>query len=247
MQYYSGGWLWDLTKEGVEPNPGSTWAVFLEAMKKQLGEEYGHYADDLKKNGKLYTQLWDWKRSQGKNSKMIDADVLFEFVAAERKEVTTAPLTNIFKGDDIIIRNILAVVDEFQRPPATTGIISYHIHIHIILYHIILTSSYLFCHLVGGWIRDLTRECVEPNPGPAWNELIEKLRKKMGDDFDDIGSTLDDIRNEIKKNAKVVTTDHVGSLLDNNDSDIMKTMDKDAKKPIREAIRELNSTGMHIT
>ncbi len=148
MQYYSAGWLRNLTEEGVEPNPGPTWAAFLEAMKKQLGDEYGLYADDLKKGGKLYTHLWDWKRSQGKNSKMIDADVLFEFVAAERKEVTTAPLTNIFKDDDIIIRNILAVVDEFQR---TTGIIScYRIivlscYLIIVLsyYHVIVLSYYL--------------------------------------------------------------------------------------------------------
>ncbi len=137
MQYYSAGWLRNLTEEGVEPNPGPTWAAFLEAMKKQLGDEYGLYADDLKKGGKLYTHLWDWKRSQGKNSKMIDADVLLEFVAAERKEVTTAPLTNIFKDDDIIIRNILAVVDEFQR---TTGIISYHIMLSY--YRIIMLSNY---------------------------------------------------------------------------------------------------------
>ncbi len=109
--YYSAGWLRGLTKEGVEPNPGPTWAAFLEAMKKQLGDEYDLYADDLKKEGKLYTQLLGWKHSKGKNPKMIDADVLFEFVAAERKEGMTAPLTIIFKDDDTIIRNILAVVD----------------------------------------------------------------------------------------------------------------------------------------
>ncbi len=49
---------------------------------------------------------------------------------------------------------------------------------HIISYHLILSSSLV------GWIRELTREGIEPNPGPAFSELAKWLRESFAEDWD---------------------------------------------------------------
>jgi len=35
---------------------------------------------------------------------------------------------------------------------------------------------------LGGWIPDLTTQCVEPNPGPAWKVMIAAILTKTGDE-----------------------------------------------------------------
>lgn len=71
-----------------------------------------------------------------------------------------------------------------------------------------------------GWIRDLTRECVEPNPGPMWKEIYEKVMEyslrgedfwaPVNDYFESLkdGATHDDVKIfVVDKVATMVTED----------------------------------------
>ncbi len=68
------GWVRELTREGIEPNPGPSWDDFVEAAKKTFSTDYSEYEDDLKKGGRLYTQLMDLKKSEGKKPKVLLGD-----------------------------------------------------------------------------------------------------------------------------------------------------------------------------
>jgi hypothetical protein len=39
--------------------------------------------------------------------------------------------------------------------------------------------SILCTNKFAGWVRDLTLEGIEPNPGPTWDELLEAITKKF--------------------------------------------------------------------
>jgi hypothetical protein len=67
-------------------------------------------------------------------------------------------------------------------------ITSHHITSHHITSHHI-TSSIIFKLIIfldlvyngWGWRRDLTMECIEPNPGPSWDDIKKKLvEEKLG-------------------------------------------------------------------
>ncbi len=98
----------------------------------------------------------------------------------------------------------------------------------------ILSSARFYSTRLGGWIRDLNREYVEPNPGPLWDQLIDMLRKNLTDDFGEIEPTLGAIKREIEKNPRIglVTTDHVAAFL--KDEEAMKAIEW--KEGITEAI-----------
>jgi hypothetical protein len=54
--------------------------------------------------------------------------------------------------------------------------------------------------LIGSWIRDLTVDGVEPNPGPLFWEDIEKVAKeRYGSDFDNtVQDALDKLRDDMR-------------------------------------------------
>ena len=74
-----------------------------------------------------------------------------------------------------------------------------------------------------GWRRDLTREGVEPNPGPGWKEFEEEALKAFGDDSKTV---LDGLKSAIKK--KIISTFHVREFLNDSTKDaIRKELDID--------------------
>ncbi len=123
------GWVRELTREGIEPNPGPSWDDFVEAAKKTFGTEYSEYGDDLKKGGRLYNQLMDLKKSEGKKPKLLLSDTLLAYVGKTKEEME-ANLTKLLGGeDDVLIDGIIASINRMISQP--TGM--YH---HIISYHI---------------------------------------------------------------------------------------------------------------
>jgi hypothetical protein len=44
---------------------------------------------------------------------------------------------------------------------------------------------------------DLTNEGIEPNPGPSWDEFLEKLKVKLGKFFDRFEKPIDDLQNAV--------------------------------------------------
>ncbi len=67
-------------------------------------------------------------------------------------------------------------------------IISYHInHIlyHIISYHISYQLANIIIIVVDylGWVRELTREGIEPNRGPSWDDFVEAAKKTFSTDY----------------------------------------------------------------
>ncbi len=123
------GWVRELIREGIEPNPGPSWDDFVEAAKKTFSTDYTEYEDDLKKGGRLYNQLVDLKKSEGKKFKLLLSDTLLEYVGKTKEEME-ANLTKLLGEDYTLINGIIASINRMIIQP--TGM--YH---HIISYHII--------------------------------------------------------------------------------------------------------------
>lgn len=48
---------------------------------------------------------------------------------------------------------------------------------------------------MSGWKRELTREGIEPNPGPmTWKEMCDQLEMRMGDDWPTAKEELESIK-----------------------------------------------------
>lgn len=58
-----------------------------------------------------------------------------------------------------------------------------------------------FTHILPpGWLRDLTRECVEANPGPSLKQILDRVRINTGAAVGDKTSGyLDKLEAEISK------------------------------------------------
>lgn len=54
------------------------------------------------------------------------------------------------------------------------------LHHYFLPFHLFPSHSYHHIVLKLGWKRDLLRECVEPNPGPSWEEVRSLLETKLG-------------------------------------------------------------------
>jgi hypothetical protein len=61
----------------------------------------------------------------------------------------------------------------------------------------------------------LTSEGIEPNPGPTWKELMDKLRERLGDDIAYFDQPLVLLKAEIEKVAKPVEASDVKGYLQN--------------------------------
>jgi len=71
----------------------------------------------------------------------------------------------------------------------------------------------------SGWQRDLMRECVEPNPGPSWEDVKDALNKKLGEKgsarykdkidrlADELNSKYDDAPNDRDIHQYIVTNE----------------------------------------
>jgi len=95
------GWVRQLTREGIEPNPGPSWDSFIEAMKKELGGIYAAYEEDLKIGGKLFNQVLTWKNQQGSTARGVTADALFEYI-----QQVEDGLEKLFGKDDVLFAAI---------------------------------------------------------------------------------------------------------------------------------------------
>ncbi len=73
------------------------------------------------------------------------------------------------------------------------------------------TSTILLSYNNIGWIRDLTAEGIESNPGPSWDDLLEVVKKKFPLDYPNIQDNLNRLREFLKKafESPVITTTEV--------------------------------------
>ena len=61
------------------------------------------------------------------------------------------------------------------------------------------------------WLRDLTKEGIEPNPGPLWGDFLDKLKLKLGNQFfslyetsiTKLGTALFDVYRDVPDTNKI--------------------------------------------
>ncbi len=117
MVLFIDSWKRDLTREGIEPNPGPNWDEFIGVMEKVLGSSYEDYEEDLKKNGRLYKGLVKWKEDvQGKRVKSLLADALLEYCGSTDDEITANLEKILGNEDDQLIKAIVTGIHQLRAP-----------------------------------------------------------------------------------------------------------------------------------
>ena len=105
------------------------------------------------------------------------------------------------------------------------------------------TQTHKFLSFLGstthGWIRDLTNEGIESNPGPTWKEYVDHLKKKYEEDeWALVDKELANIKTKMKEEYKkdiVDTTDLIGYLAKR------KLGDATIQRSLEEALQQLSS------
>lgn len=117
-----------------------------------------------------------------------------------------------------------------------------------VLYHLFNTS--LFCVSNNciqvrnnlGWKRDLVLEGIEPNPGPSWQEFVEKLKIKVGEeDFKELQPFLTTLKEKLRPKTIVPHTDDILDYLNTNREQLER--DRIPIKVLKETVDELKSKG----
>lgn len=101
--------------------------------------------------------------------------------------------------------------------------------------------------LLTGWLRDLTIEGVEPNPGPAWGIFIDNLKRVLGSEWNpSIEKYLEEtFKFNVKQHASVdeltpLTTEHVEGYL------AIHSENFPLKEHIEHVLKELKHGNVHI-
>ncbi len=63
--------------------------------------------------------------------------------------------------------------------------------VYQLIYCTVLYSPPYLLFLLGGvWIRNLTQEGIEPNPGPSWNHFVEAMKQDLEENYEPYQGTL---------------------------------------------------------
>lgn len=174
------GWQRDLLHEGIEPNPGPAWEEIVAAIGKKT---------PIEGNQRLKTALANLKTAIENTYQdlpvIMDDDITRYYndanvnrsreVESIRKLVLEA-IGSFGKSiqftiyiQAIIFFTLLFFIFFIIAPPPTTGTYLHHIKFSLFAFTI---------HL--DWVRNLTIEGIEPNPGPAWRDLERTMKELMG-------------------------------------------------------------------
>ncbi len=105
---------------------------------------------------------------------------------------------------------------------------------------------------VLGWIRNLVMEGIEPNPGPTFEELVEKIKIKTKDSFPAWTAPLDKLRAQIKASyslgLSVTVADTIRFIDDATNNDYLTGLGlmKNERDIMKEAAKELEPPGNHL-
>jgi len=102
------------------------------------------------------------------------------------------------------------------------------------------------CGVVKGWRRELTRECVEPNPGPTLDEILTALKTKLGPKAVLFTAMLQNFENKIQAafpaDQLVLVDSDVRSYIATHDAD-MQTIFGNSKAAIIQLFTEVMPAG----
>jgi hypothetical protein len=119
-------------------------------------------------------------------------------------------------------------------------LIAYVVSVIFLLLH--TTHKFLLSFLgssTHGWIRDLTNEGIESNPGPTWKEFVDHLKKKYEEDeWALVDKELVNIKTKMKAEYKkdiVDTTDLIDYLSKT------KLDNATIQRSLEEALQQLSS------
>jgi hypothetical protein len=67
------------------------------------------------------------------------------------------------------------------------------------------------------WLRDLSKEGIEPNPGPSWDDFLDAVQQQYRTDFPNLKPALQNMRNDLFSKLKppplAVKIEHVKDYL----------------------------------
>ena len=71
-------------------------------------------------------------------------------------------------------------------------------------------------------------EGIEPNPGPSWEELEDKLKERLRDDFQDLLKVLVPLKDKIKMrySLPIVETNHILQYFGDKDAPVTSDEEK---------------------
>ncbi len=112
--------------------------------------------------------------------------------------------------------------------------------------HIISIPHYL--HLCRsrflGWMRDLTAEGIESNPGPSWDDLLSKLQELYPKDYPRAQDYLNSLEEHLKKafESPFVTTVEVGRFFEDQKMQAEHKVPPAVASMIKEGLSKLETS-----